>query len=474
MEEEGSQIFKSSFTQGSFPSPDGSLVASVQASRLVLQDANTYEIVRPIQLSSELASGVSFIKWSPWKRSITGIISEVKEEETEDGDPIIAASTLPLTTPLRILVADDQVVEVYDAGDAEWRAVLNPGFGGMKYVDFGGNEDEVVVLSEFGVGFGYRPRTNHFALLTRPAVHDILNLYSPLTYNLITSVVLPSADAQGLKWSPDGRWIAIWDSPSAGYRVVLYTADGHLFRTHEQPCVGLGLRSVEWSGGGEYLVLGGYDGRIICLNNFLFNPVVEMRHTTTMKVPNTDVWSEELYFDNAARELTDGGISSYRSKSQNWSFGYIFLAKQPVAGDEGRKNANVSVDMVSGNNVAASNPRTAVAGQSDPVAPESRRPAGGGMCATNIPAIYLWCQKWDYPRTVKVSRDLLAANLWFRWVGEKSSSKVAEVAIKEEEEGDDLKTELDAGVFLDPIRFVVGDKERYQIVKLEEALVIEE
>lgn len=122
-------------------------------------------------------------------------------------------------------------------------------------------------------GYGYRPRSNHFALLTRPAAHDVLNLYSRDSYSLITTVILPTTDAQGLKWSPDGRWIAIWEAPSKGYRVVVYTADGHFFREHEQPCVGLGLRSVEWTTGGEYLVLGSYDGRITCLNNFLFNPV---------------------------------------------------------------------------------------------------------------------------------------------------------------------------------------------------------
>ncbi|KAF3913105.1 hypothetical protein AA313_de0201405 [Arthrobotrys entomopaga] len=264
MDDETAPVFKSSFSQGAYPSPNGSLVASVQGSRLVLQDASTYKIKRTIQLSADLASNASFLKWSPTRTIISG-----QEEEQ-----IVAEA------PLRILVADDQKIEVYDAEDANWKATLDPGFGGMKYIDFGGNADEVLVLSEFGLtympipsGFGYRPGTNQFALLTRPAAHDVLNLYSTDSYTPIKSVELPTVDAQALKWSPDGRWIAVWDSASAGYRVLMYTANGQMFRTHEQPVVGLGLRTVVWSSDGEYLVLGGYDGSVIFLHNFKFNKV---------------------------------------------------------------------------------------------------------------------------------------------------------------------------------------------------------
>ena len=80
-------------------------------------------------------------------------------------------------------------------------------------------------------------------------------------------------DAQGLKWSPCGRWLAVWDSAVAGYKVLVYTADGHLFRTHEKPCEGLGIKSVEWSPSSDFLTIGSYDGRLCFLSNYTFSPV---------------------------------------------------------------------------------------------------------------------------------------------------------------------------------------------------------
>jgi hypothetical protein len=122
-------------------------------------------------------------------------------------------------------------------------------------------------------GFGYRPCTSHFALLTRPATHDVVSVHCHTTYRTVVKFTLPTMDAQGLKWSPCGRWIAVWDSASSGYKVLIYTADGHLFRTREKPCEGLGIKTVEWSPASEFLVVGSYDGKISFLSTYTFSPV---------------------------------------------------------------------------------------------------------------------------------------------------------------------------------------------------------
>jgi WD40 repeat protein len=72
-----------------------------------------------------------------------------------------------------------------------------------------------------------------------------------------------------LKWSADGRWIAIWDAPSIGYKVHIYTADGHLYRVYSSDSGdglhGLGVKSLEWSPRGDYLAIGGHDRRVTLL-----------------------------------------------------------------------------------------------------------------------------------------------------------------------------------------------------------------
>ena len=84
--------------------------------------------------------------------------------------------------------------------------------------------------------------------------------------------MLSTIDAQGLKWSPDGKWIAIWDIASAGTKVLIFTADGQLFRTYSGPSgvddsFDLGVKQIEWSpapnqGVSEILAVGKVNGNI--------------------------------------------------------------------------------------------------------------------------------------------------------------------------------------------------------------------
>ncbi|KAK6332140.1 hypothetical protein TWF718_002674 [Orbilia javanica] len=503
MEEEISPIFKSSFTQGAYPSPDGTLVASIQESRLILQDASTGETKRTTQLSSELSTTINFLKWS----------SPPLSPPVVEGDEESIGVQIS-TSPSRILVADDQIIEIFDADNEDWKATLSPGFGGIKYVDFAANSDEVLVLSEFGLkvtiwslkinfhvdlqhpkfgakGFGYRPGTNHFALLTRPVAHDMLNLYSPESYALIKSIELPTIDAQALKWSPDGRWIAVLESSSAGYRVLLYTANGHMFRTHEQPCVGLGLRTLEWSSDGDFLALGGYDGSVIFLNNFLFNKVVEMRHTTEIKTMSTDVWSEEL------------SILGERHYTLITPPVGLPTVESPASDPAPKIGVSVISLCADGTLVATKDERMpnsvwiwslesltplAILVQLSQVKAIQWHPSRGDLLAVvcgadpnsvstaNMPSVYLWSRDWDYPRTIRVPRDLLASNLWLRWIDRKKIK--TEDAVEGVLDGTDIEEEggrSETGAEIEPIRFIVGDKERYNIISLVEVQpVIEE
>ena len=166
--------------------------------------------------------------------------------------------------------------------------------GKITHVDFGANEDEVVVFSDFGfkatiwslvtsrgveardpkIGsrcHDYRPKTNHWAILTRELARDSLLILAPGTHEVLESVELPTVDAQGVKWSSNGLWLTIWDTASAGYRILFYTADGHLFKTYAGGQtvdeIGLGIKNVAWSPHGKYLAIGDYDDRVTILAN---------------------------------------------------------------------------------------------------------------------------------------------------------------------------------------------------------------
>jgi WD40 repeat protein len=233
---------------------------------------------------------------------------------------------------------------VYHLRDEKWNAVISNGSGGMGknvHVEFGEHEGEVLVWSDFtacvkiwclktgraveirdpkfsgkdGKGWGYRPCTDTaergrsrggvLALLCRSAGTDILLLLAANTYTVLSRTELPTTDAAGLKWSRDGRWLAISEAPSAGYKLLVYTADGHLYRsiTREPPSPeeasewdveGLGIKTLEWVPGNERLAVGGWDRRVRILSTRTFAPIVYLDHTEVIHVPSAPVYMEHV------------------------------------------------------------------------------------------------------------------------------------------------------------------------------------
>ena len=194
------------------------------------------------------------------------------------------------------MLADDDTVRVYDANDTKWSALIEraaSNFGRIADVAFGYSPNEFLVFSDFGVKltiwslitcrgieirdpkymvhcYSYRPRTGHMAILIRLAAQDNLMLLSPGNHELITSVELPTVDAQEVSWSPDGCWLAIRDAASSGHKVLIYTADGHVFKTYNgagyAEDIGLGVKRLAWSPSNGILALGDYNDNVIILS----------------------------------------------------------------------------------------------------------------------------------------------------------------------------------------------------------------
>ena len=186
----------------------------------------------------------------------------------------------------RILLADDDTVRIYNIDDLSWHALIEKAAGNLgriAEVAFGHTADEIVVLSDFGVKltiwslltsrgveirdpkylakcYRHRPRTGHMAILTRPAAQDVLMLLQSGSHELIKSVELPTIDAQEVTWSPDGNWLAVRDTASSGYKVLIYTADGHLYKAISNSVdnvdISLGVNCMQWTPSTGSLAIG--------------------------------------------------------------------------------------------------------------------------------------------------------------------------------------------------------------------------
>lgn len=272
-------------SQLSVPSPDGRFVATVLESRLLIRSAGTSALVHAFALPREQTAPWRFLQWSAHRGAVRTDGADLK------GGGDVGSSLL------RVLLANGETVMIWDVCDSHWSAVISNAamsgtLGEMARVCFGFSANEILVFGGFGVKltiwslvssrgveikdpkclpscYDYRPRTGHLAILTRDGAHDTLMLLAPGTYELIRSVDLTTIDAQGVKWSPDGRWLAVWDAASMGFKVSIYTADGHLFKTYsggqDADNIGMGVRTLKWSPLNSALNIGGFDRRIVLL-----------------------------------------------------------------------------------------------------------------------------------------------------------------------------------------------------------------
>lgn len=247
--------------------------------QLILRSSSDRQTYQTFPLPSEDSLPYRFLHWS--------------SHDFRSGSRATTRS-VEAKKPLRILLGNDELVRVYEVRNEQWTAVIqgvSNNFGKIANVIFGADENEILVFSDFGVkvtiwslstsrgvevrdpksGWSYdiRPRTGHLAILTRAGADDTLMLLSPGTHQVSKITKLQTVDAQGVRWSPDGRWIAVWDVASCGYNIMVYTADGHLFKTYDggqtSDKISLGVRSLVWHPQSEFLAVGDFEDGVTLL-----------------------------------------------------------------------------------------------------------------------------------------------------------------------------------------------------------------
>ncbi|KAI5299002.1 hypothetical protein KEM55_002690, partial [Ascosphaera atra] len=262
----------------------------------------------------------------------------------------------------RILVCTGNRISVYDLCDEEWSAEIVLGEASdLTHVEFGSTHASILVLSEFNAGLhifllesqhqghasidkrgqehllikspkgskcsAFRPRSGHLALVTKENTTEIVAILHPNTYTPLSSNALQTVDAQGLRWSPNGSWLVVWDLAILGTKVVLYTAEGAYYRTYlghegdddgDAVMIDSGVRDIQWSPDSRILALGMGDGRI------------ELLSATTLTLLSTLL--EPMSFGSIGRELyiedveSSLGIPQYSPAPKQEQFPYTFDA----------------------------------------------------------------------------------------------------------------------------------------------------
>jgi WD40 repeat protein len=104
-------------------------------------------------------------------------------------------------------------------------------------------------------------------------------------------------DVQGLSWTPDGRWLVMWESAAQGHRLLFFTPDGHKYRDWSGPFhleageshnrLAAGVKLVAFSPDSQYLAVGDYGRCIFVLPMTAMTDRMQLRHPLTIEPKDT-------------------------------------------------------------------------------------------------------------------------------------------------------------------------------------------
>ncbi|EED21447.1 WD40 domain protein [Talaromyces stipitatus ATCC 10500] len=307
-------------------STDGSYIVRVHGKEVSVHSAIPVEgshFLRSIKLQEAFSSQLKFVKVSQSDSTADGNSGTRMQIEDE--------SQLNLVSQRRLLCASSNRILVWQINSLEWHADIENIEPSVGTIEFGASDDEAILFHSWSskvtifnlesassliikspkfynpssMGHGYRPLTRQLAILLKPEASDLLTIHEACSYDTIAKVTLPTVDAQGLKWSPDGRWIAIWDAASNGTKVLVYTADGQLYRAYTgrsdiENTHDLGVKCIEWTplkrrhSNSEILAVGKYDGTVDLLNTRTFSCSTTLSHTFSINDKSPPVWRERM------------------------------------------------------------------------------------------------------------------------------------------------------------------------------------
>ena len=96
---------------------------------------------------------------------------------------------------------------------------------------------------------------------------------------------------ENVSWSPDGRFIAIWES-CLEYKMYIYYPDGRLVSTYSAYDSSLGIKSVAWSPSSQFLVIGSFDQKVRFLNYYTWKSIIEFSHPQTLTASDIRFYRE--------------------------------------------------------------------------------------------------------------------------------------------------------------------------------------
>jgi hypothetical protein len=98
-------------------------------------------------------------------------------------------------------------------------------------------------FSTAGAAFSHDGK--YFAVAERKEFKDYVNVYYTHQWELLNSFVVATQDLADLKWSPDDRFLCLYDNP-VEYKLCVYTPGGRQVAGYQAYENALGIKTVSW------------------------------------------------------------------------------------------------------------------------------------------------------------------------------------------------------------------------------------
>ncbi|KAI8904993.1 hypothetical protein EDD86DRAFT_212022 [Gorgonomyces haynaldii] len=140
-------------------------------------------------------------------------------------------------------------------------------------------------------GYQFRSDNKYFAVLERNET-DFVSIYETEDWTLVKRFPLQTQDVDNLEWSPDGRFICVWE-PLTKFKVFVYYPDGRLVTCYEPYEHRLGIKSLKWSPSGQILAIGSFDESVHLLNHYTWQPLDHLKHPKTLSDRSIVLYKEQ-------------------------------------------------------------------------------------------------------------------------------------------------------------------------------------
>lgn len=204
--------------------------------------------------------------------------------------------------------------QIWSIEHPEWTCKIDEGSAGLVACHWSPDSRHVLTMSDFQLritlwslisksvayikhpkllqgGLDFSGDSKFMALAERRDCKDYISVFECSSWQLCKHFPVATDDLVGLKWSPDGQVLCIWES-MLNYKVMIYSLDGRCLASYSAYEQALGIKSVTWSPTSQFLAIGSYDQKVRLLNHVTWKTVAEWSHPQSVDHSNAVVYCE--------------------------------------------------------------------------------------------------------------------------------------------------------------------------------------